>query len=277
MKLKHLTSGTPTISSAEELQRAFDHYNRQLFGGILPPCLMTLQRTPNTFGYFSSQRFLHVESGVATDEISINPAYLANFPVIEAMQTVVHEMCHMWQYHFGKPSKRSYHNKEWADKMEAIGLMPSSTGLPGGARTGEKIADYPIAGGRFLDATQQLFSAGPLLTWCDRFSVPGPSSSMANALQTVQASSVGLSPEVLVDTAQSSIGATATDPTTGLPTWLTQVPASTGSTLAQSLAGPAIGHSGQRTKYSCGCGSNVWGRRGLNLKCEDCQQSFKEQ
>lgn len=45
------------------------------------------------------------------------------------MQTIVHEMVHLWQYEFGKPSHRTYHNKE-ADKM-AIGLMPSNTDLGG--------------------------------------------------------------------------------------------------------------------------------------------------
>lgn len=44
-------------------------------------------------------------------------------------------------------------NEEWADKMEGIGLMPSSTGKPGGSRTGEKMADYAIEGGLFMQAT----------------------------------------------------------------------------------------------------------------------------
>ena len=27
---------------------------------------------------------------------------------------LVHEMAHLQQHHFGKPSRMSYHNKEWA-------------------------------------------------------------------------------------------------------------------------------------------------------------------
>lgn len=50
-------------------------------------------------------------------------------------------MTHLWQYHFGKPGRRGYHNKEWANKMESIGLMPSSTGQPGGDKTGDKMAE----------------------------------------------------------------------------------------------------------------------------------------
>lgn len=136
---------SPTAQAYAELQAAFDHYNRELFGGELPPCLITMQREKRTYGYFSSERFVHRHDRSKTDEIAINPSYFAVVPLLEVLQTLVHEMVHAWQFHFGKPGRRGYHNKEWADKMEAIGLMPSSTGKPGGARTGEKMADYRYA------------------------------------------------------------------------------------------------------------------------------------
>ena len=41
----------------------------------------------------------------------------------ELMQTFAHEMCHQWQFHFGNPSRRAYHNKEFAEKMKSIGLL----------------------------------------------------------------------------------------------------------------------------------------------------------
>ena len=69
-------------------------------------------------------------------------------------------MAHAWQQHFGNPGRRGYHNEEWADKMESIGLMPSSTGKLGGSRTGEKMADYAIKGGLFMQATDKLLAAG---------------------------------------------------------------------------------------------------------------------
>nr|WP_025465377.1 SprT-like domain-containing protein [Acinetobacter baumannii] len=90
-------------------------------------------------------------------------------PLLEVLQTLVHEMVHAWQFHFGKPGRRGYHNKEWADKMEAIGLMPSSTGKPGGARTGEKMADYAIPGGLFMQATDKLLTQDFKISWLDRF------------------------------------------------------------------------------------------------------------
>ena len=60
----------------------------------------------------------------------------------------MHEMVHVWQHAHGKPGARGYHNKEWAAKMKAIGLQPSSTGMVGGKETGQRMMDYIIPGGR---------------------------------------------------------------------------------------------------------------------------------
>ncbi len=138
----------PTAQAYAELQHAFDHFNGRLFDGQLPQCLLTLQREKKTCGYFSAQRFGD-QAGQRVDEIALNPAYFAVEPLQEIMQTIVHEMVHLWQFHFGKPGRGRYHNDEWADKMQAIGLMPSSTGAPGGRRTGDHMGDYMIAGGLF--------------------------------------------------------------------------------------------------------------------------------
>lgn len=51
-------------------------------------------------------------------------------------------MCHLWQHHFGKPGRSRYHNKEWADKMRSIGLVPSNTGEEGGKDTGDQMTHF---------------------------------------------------------------------------------------------------------------------------------------
>ncbi|WP_374762256.1 hypothetical protein [Massilia scottii] len=78
-------------------------------------------------------------------------------------------MCHLWQHQHGTPARRRYHDKEWGDKMEAIGLMPSATGVPGGKKTGDKMADYPIEGGRFLEVCRGLLTRDFQISWYDRF------------------------------------------------------------------------------------------------------------
>ncbi|EAT3032355.1 sprT domain-containing protein [Salmonella enterica] len=162
------STASPTIQAYGELQAAFEHYNAALFDGQLPHCLITMQREKRTYGYFSSRRFANRHEKTMTDEIAMNPSYFGVVPLLEILQTLVHEMAHAWQFHFGEPGRRGYHNKEWADKMEAIGLMPSDTGKPGGKKTGEKMADYAIDGGPFMQATEALLKTDFRITWFDR-------------------------------------------------------------------------------------------------------------
>lgn len=104
-----------TERAYNELQQAFDFYNQRLFNGELPDCLITFQRGKNTMGYFSFRRFVAADgSGKMIDEIALNPEYFPAYPLIEVMQTLVHEQCHMWQFHFGNPSRKTYHNAQWA-------------------------------------------------------------------------------------------------------------------------------------------------------------------
>lgn len=80
----------------------------------------------------------------------------------------------LWQHHFGDPGRGRYHNEEWADKMESIGLMPSSTGAPGGKRTGDRMNDYSLEGGEFLNVAKALLGESFDIPWADRFSIAAP-------------------------------------------------------------------------------------------------------
>ena len=125
------------------LDAAYDHFNRELFGGQLPPCLITMQRHKGAYGYFSGERFASLDNPEeVTDEIALNPAHFASRTPAATLSTLVHEMCHLWQHHFGKPSRSGYHNKEWAAKMREVGLIPIDTGQPGGKDTGQKVTHY---------------------------------------------------------------------------------------------------------------------------------------
>jgi len=159
---------TPTSTAYGELQQAFDHFNQELFNRELPTCLITLQRNKHSMGYFSNSRFVNIK-GEYTDEIAMNPSFFAVLPIAENLATLAHEMCHLWQYHLGKPSRGRYHNLEWADKMEAIGLMASDTGHPGGKKTGQCMSDYPIEGGQFLKSCEVLLTRNFKISWMGRF------------------------------------------------------------------------------------------------------------
>jgi hypothetical protein len=167
---QHAVTGTEYLT----LQQAFDYFNHNLFldafGNLLPPCLITYQRDRTHYGYFTSARFQHRrEPHVRTDEIALNPDGFHGRSDKEILSTLVHEMVHCHQAHYGKPGRGRYHNQEWAEQMEAVGLMPSTTGQPGGQKTGEKVSHYILASGLFTQVVQELCSAGLHLNWQSGF------------------------------------------------------------------------------------------------------------
>lgn len=261
-----MTATAPTHQTYSELQQAYDHFNEALFDGRLPHCLITLQREKRTVGYFSAARFASLE-GATTDEIAINPSYFAVVPLVETMQTLVHEMAHLWQQHFGQPGRGRYHNEEWAQKMESIGLMPSSTGQPGGKRTGDMMADYPIFGGRFLTACETLLTSDFSLSWYDRFPAEEHVLMGQNTVSAQLAGVTGATAPIKDNPALA--GAVRPGGPSRKPV------AETENDVLGSALEP-VQNKSNRLKYTCGgCPKiSVWGKPGLNITCGDCGQKF---
>ena len=165
-----MTDRHPTPDHYVEFDVAFTHFNHVLFEGGLPPCLITMSRRGRARGYFKGQAWQG--RGQVTDEISLSPDQLGA-PTLDTLAVLVHEMTHQWQAHFGAPSRSGYHNREWGARMEALGLIPSDTGRPGGKRTGQIMGHYVSDGGPFEQAAKalargRLGSARPSLSWSDR-------------------------------------------------------------------------------------------------------------
>ncbi len=134
---------TPRVGNAlTVVQVAYEHFNRELFAGELPPCLITLQRSKRCRAYYSPDRFARGDKRRGnveyTDEIAMNPLYFGMRTPLETLSTLVHEMVHHWQRRLGTPTRRAYHDREWSAKMVGVGLQPSHTGLPGGKVTRQK-------------------------------------------------------------------------------------------------------------------------------------------
>lgn len=167
-----MTKKQITSAFYAELQYVYDYFNMRLYDGQLDECLITLQRQSKCMGYMSFERFNSVKDGSKkAHELALNPDAFGVTPIIELFQTIVHEQNHCWQQYYGKQlSKRSYHNQEFADKLESIGLMTSDTGQPHGKRTGEKMADYPIPDGLFLKVCEEIINDGRVIEWYDAFS-----------------------------------------------------------------------------------------------------------
>lgn len=135
------------------LEDLFSYYNEALFNGQLPFCMINLSRHRRAHGFFIAEYWKSHDQ--PKHEISINPDTLHRGDE-SWHSTLVHEMCHMWQAEFGKPSRTSYHNRQWANKMFEIGLMPSDTGQPGGKVTGQRMTHYILNNGPFKRAFQAI-------------------------------------------------------------------------------------------------------------------------
>lgn len=148
----------PTEEQYAAYQSLFDYLNEQLFDNQLPACMLTFTANgKRSDGYFSGQSW--VKEGEAVHEISLNSEYVKKHSLKETMVLLAHQMVHLWQKEKGRPAKQGYHNREWASRMKAIGLIPSRTGKEGGKETGRQMRQYVKAGGRFEAAYEAMTEA----------------------------------------------------------------------------------------------------------------------
>lgn len=238
----------PTADLYKVLQYIFDELNKGLFDSELPNAVIILHREKNVMGHYSYERWL-TASGELVDEISMNPSYWADKPLINLFQTMTHEMCHLWQKHHGESSRSGYHNKEWAKKMVSIGLMPSHNGLPGGRITGQKMSDYPVEDGKFLKVAERLSKSSLFrLFSVDRLPTDSPACQYRDK------------PNNEIDYQEDS---TLFQPVNKIfkdAIWETE----TKSKAQQRKAK-------RKVTYECEkCDVKVWGKSGLSLMCCDC-------
>jgi predicted SprT family Zn-dependent metalloprotease len=167
MSDSNIQSVKPTRETYDPLQQAYETLNRFLFEGELPNCLITLQRTKKSYGYFCGDRVGRAD-GTLTDEIALNPSHFRDRPQEEVLATLAHEMVHLWQHHFGTPGRGRYHNKEWAEKMKSIGLQPTSTGKDDGPETGDVMGHLIVPEGAFDRAVRKMLARGLVLSWIEQ-------------------------------------------------------------------------------------------------------------
>jgi predicted SprT family Zn-dependent metalloprotease len=157
-----------------ELQALFRDLNNALFGGRLPPAVITLQRDdPRAGGYFAHGRYKR-PNGTQIDEIAINLSRLKGASMRYIASVVLHEMVHLEVAHFGTSGRKGFHNEDWGRRMRRVGLQPSATGKPGGATTGVNMSHYVITGGHFDRLAQtHLLIAGRKVSLVERYTSSG--------------------------------------------------------------------------------------------------------
>ena len=239
MKKTEVDLPTPTEDQFNALNGAYKYFNKSLFKKLLPGCILNFSRLRNTHGFLAPYRWRRRESkSHDTHEISLTPTTLYRAP-IEIYSTLVHEMVHLWQVVFGNPSRNGYHNKEWAEKMKELGLMPTDTGKPGGRETGQHMTHYILPNGKYEVAFKQMPEKFILLfTSLDGDLMKG-----------------------LIEGAASGTD----EGESGTPDEQTR--------KRMKLRTP----SQNKASYTCpGCNVKVWGRPNLQIRCVSCQELFNE-
>lgn len=285
-----------TSDSYDTLLKAFDYFNVELFGRQLPEVIITYHRQRKVMGYASIGRWVNQERQYV-DELAVNPEYFAKYPLMEICQTLCHEMVHIWQAHHGNPGRRGYHNTEWARKMTQIGLMPSSTGQPGGEKVGEWMMDYVLFDGKFHRSCQQLLTKGFMLPWVDRYPVfrlevpvlayddrgraieldgqlnAKPNSKLA-AAKSSQAIASMTSEAIAIDPEEKP--SQFVSPTQWEGVFERDAGDDAEQNLLQEILSSKPRAKSGRIKYCCkSCLVQVWGKPGLNIDCADCQQRMQ--
>lgn len=232
---KKLPPPTPTESQFDALNKAYKYFNRKIFGGQLPGCILNFSRKSGTHGFMAPERWRRVgEKQYSTHEISLTPTTLYRDPLL-VFSTLVHEMAHLWQWEFGNPSRNGYHNAEWAGKMIEIGLMPSDTGQPGGKITGQAMTHYIMPGGKY----EQAFKKMP-----QRYLLPFTSLE-GDLMKSFLTGDPGNDPEGGV---------------VGVSTKVLKLRPKSKNKVKYSCPG---------------CKANVWGKPELRLQCMECEQQFE--
>jgi hypothetical protein len=119
----------------EELHRFFGLLNTEFFSQELPTVAISCYRGNATST--GSYRTFRDKSGL-NEQIIINRRYLGQ-PKYLILLTLLHEMIHLWQYHFGNPglsvyqvssfrAVKYYHNKQFRMKAEELGIPCNSRG-----------------------------------------------------------------------------------------------------------------------------------------------------
>lgn len=257
----------PSESLYQTLELAYDYFNSALFEGTLPDVIFTLQRQRGMMGYFAPERWASIEEGQNCHEIAINPSHIGKSRLIDVLETLVHEMTHCWQHNFGSPSRTGYHNEEWALKMIDIGLQPSSTGKPGGKEVGQRMSDYPIPGGKFIQAsTKFIIEYKFKFPWLDRVTEEPYREVESEVEQQIRES---IDQFVQADEHNFSETTISVDGIFEEPL-LNLVEHTT-------FEDRPLTSKKNKTKYSCRrCNINIWGRPELSIICGECNRKFKE-
>ena len=266
--LKTSCSSHPTSDLYDWFVEAYNHFNTDLFAEQpLPGCIITFQRKTKTMGYIKQNRWINISNcNKRIDELVINPEYWICSQTSDVLSTLVHQQCHIWQCRHGSPGRGGYHNREWADKMVSVGLIPSSTGLPGGAKTGDHVGEYIELGGSFYNSSKRFIERECRVPWLKIYPNTSQNTPRIFDADGIRYGADG-KPYVKGSTDQKQLLLSGSR---------SKRLKETKTNSLESIIGRITNEQKRKLKYSCPtCGVNFWGKTGINAICIDCKKRFK--
>ena len=119
---------SPALITARRLQNAADLFNRELFGGRLPPTMLRLQNKKGCNGFYSPNKFIDAD-GCELDCITLNSTTAIDRPLSELLSTLVHEQCHQYVCAVvNHKASTGGHGPDWRNVMTNLGLPPIRVG-----------------------------------------------------------------------------------------------------------------------------------------------------
>lgn len=101
------------IKLTEELNRAFDCANRDLFEGKLEKPIISVAPTTGSYGHVSVGMRWTDNKSKGYRELNVNPDYFKR-GTLEVLATLLHEMSHIWNMQEGiQDCNGYYHNKKF--------------------------------------------------------------------------------------------------------------------------------------------------------------------
>lgn len=135
--------------AVSQLEHIYNSLNTDFYGGALPVPVITVQSKPGTYGHCTTAK---VWRKADTEAYELNiAAEVLNFPIEETLDTMLHEMVHLYCRENGiKEVSRGgkYHNGKFKAIAEAHGLTCVPCGQYGWNTTpSDKLVEYALSKG----------------------------------------------------------------------------------------------------------------------------------
>ena len=127
-----------TSRLAGQLEKLFRMLNEDFFNGQLEMPIITIQSTPRAYGHYSVAKIWTVNGEAQKHEINIGAGTLDR-EIEYTVATLLHEMCHYYNDTVLEVQDCSrggmYHNKEFKQTAESVGLIVTKSDSYGYAHT----------------------------------------------------------------------------------------------------------------------------------------------